>query len=392
MSSNVVHETHSETVQSGRPIDRPRRPAWIEIDLKQLRRNYEVINREKTKGLKLLLVVKDEAYGHGGLKVAKAALEAGVEFLSLSNLDEAMALRGGGIDTRILLLGERQDEELPWCVAQNLTCCVDSQEVVLKLGKLAEKVGRPVPVHLKINTGMNRYGVRWTEALALVEFILSTKSLQFEGVLSHFAMSDELDKTFANLQLERFKMVLAELADKSIHVKYRHICNSGGFLDLPQAHFDMVRIGLLQYGVYPSQVCRRIPGIAPVMSVKARIAAFQNIEAEDVVGYGMRYKAPSPRRIGVIPIGYGDGYPRIRNEGYVLIRGRRAPLVGGVAMDAIMVDVTDVPEAQLWEEIVLMGRQGDEEISVHDVARWKNSVSYDILTGWRARLPRIYLS
>ena len=148
-----------------------------------------------------------------------------------------------------------------------------------------------MPVHLKINTGMNRYGVRWTEALALVELIHNTKSLVLEGVMSHFSMSDELDKTFALLQLERFNEVLAGMAEKGdLRVKYRHLCNSGGFLDLPQAHFDMVRIGMLQHGVYPSKVCRRLAGIEPAMAVKARVAAFQNIEKDDVVGYGMRYQ------------------------------------------------------------------------------------------------------
>ncbi len=173
-------------------------------------------------------------------------------------------------------------------------------------------------------------------------------------------MSDETDKTFALLQLERFNAVLAEMAQKGIRVKHRHLCNSGGFLDLPQAHFDMVRIGMLQFGVYPSKVCRRIPGIEPVMTVKARIAGIQNLQAGDVVGYGMRYQAASPRRIAVIPVGYGDGFPRMRNQGCVLACGRRAPLVGGVAMDAFTVDITDIPEAGLWDEVVLMGRQGGE--------------------------------
>jgi alanine racemase len=149
---------------------------------------------------------------------------------------------------------------------------------------------------------------------------------------------------------------------------------------------------MLQLGVYPSQVCRRLPGIEPAMAVKARIAAIQNLQKDDVVGYGMRYKAEGPRRIAVIPVGYGDGFPRLRNDGCVLIGGKRAPLVGGVAMDALTVDVTEIPEAKLWDEAVLMGRQGGEEISVHDIAKWKNSVSYDVLTGWRSRLPRIYVN
>jgi alanine racemase len=204
-------------------------------------------------------------------------------------------------------------------------------------------------------------------------------------------MSDEADKTFALLQLQRFQEVLAALEARGVRVRHQHLCNSGGFLDLPQAHFNAVRVGLLQYGVYPSKVCRRLAGIEPVMTVKARIAGIQRLEAGDVVGYGMRYRAPGPRRIGVIPVGYGDNYPRVRNLGCVLAAGRRAPLVGGVAMDALTVDLTEIPEAGLWDEVVLMGRQGGEEISAHEVAQWKNSVSYDVLAGWRARLPRIYV-
>jgi alanine racemase len=150
----------------------------------------------------------------------------------------------------------------------------------------------------------------------------------------------------------------------------------------------MVRVGILLYGVFPSTVCRKIPGIEPVMSVKARIAAIQKIKPGEVVGYGMRYTAPSERRIAILPIGYGDGFPRVRNEGCALIHGRRAPLVGGIAMDALMVDITDIPEAKMWDEAVLMGRQGNDEITVRDIAKLKNSVTYDVLTNWRLRLRR----
>jgi alanine racemase len=182
--------------------------------------------------------------------------------------------------------------------------------------------------------------------------------------------------------------VLQQMAARGINVKLRHTCNSGGFLDLPHAHLDMVRVGILLYGVFPSQVCRRITGIEPVMSVKAKIAAIQHLKPGDVVGYGMRYKAETPRRIAILPIGYGDGFPRVRNEGCALIHGQRAPLVGGIAMDALMVDVTDIPQAQMWDEAVIMGRQGKEEITVRDVAKLKNSVTYDVLTNWRLRLRR----
>jgi alanine racemase len=244
---------------------------------------------------------------------------------------------------------------------------------------------------VKVNTGMNRYGARWTEAAALAELVHRQPSLELAGVMSHFAMSDESDKSFAELQLNRFHEVRAALDERGIRPGAYHLCNSGGFLDLPRAHFDMVRIGLLAFGVFPSKVCRRIAGIAPVMTVKTRVAAIQNIDPGDTVGYGLRYQADSPRRIAVLPVGYGDGFPRTRNQGHVLIRGQRAPLVGGVAMDAFMVDITDIPGAALWDEVVLMGRQGHEEITAHDLAMIKNSVSYDVLTGWRERLPRVYL-
>jgi alanine racemase len=363
----------------------PLRPAWTEIDLG---RNLQLIRRDLPAKVKLMAVVKDEAYGHGALDVGRIALEEGASCLGLSTLEEAMALRDAGITAPLLLLGERQEAELPWCVAHDLTVCVNEPNTVRKLARVAAAAGKRQPVHVKIHSGMSRYGVRWDEALSLIEIICSEKSLLLEGAMTHFAQSDETDKTFANLQISRFDEVMAGLAEKGIRVKCQHLCNSGGFLDLPHAHRDMVRTGILMFGIFPSSVCRRIPGIEPVMSVKARIAAIQKLEPGEVVGYGMRYTATSPRRIAVLPIGYGDGFPRVRNQGGALIHGKRAPLVGGIAMDALMVDITGIPEAQMWDEAVIMGRQGGEEITVHDLAKLKNSVSYEVLTSWRLRLRR----
>jgi alanine racemase len=375
-----------------RPPASPLRPAWVEIDLRKLRRNFELIQQDKPPGLQVLAVVKDDGYGHGALPVARAALDCGTRFLALSTLEEAITLRDQGVTTRLLLLGDRQESELPWCVSHDLTCCLSEARSVELLGALAARAGKRVPVHLKVNTGMNRYGVRWTEAAALAECICSTKSLILEGILSHFAQSDETDKTFANLQCARFNEALTGLDQRGITIKLRHLCNSGGFLDLPHARFDMVRLGILPLGVFPSSVCRRIAGIEAVMSVKARIAAIQKLQPGDSVGYGMRFTASGARRIAVLPLGYGDGFPRVRNQGCALIHGRRAPLVGGVAMDALTVDITDIPAAQLWDEAVIMGRQGEDEISVHEMAKLKGSVSYEVLTAWRSRLPRVYLA
>ncbi len=366
----------------------PPRPAWTEIDLGKLRRNLQLIRGDLPKHVRLMAVVKDEAYGHGALDVARVAIEEGAWGFGLSTLEEAMTLRDAEIKAPLLLLGERQEAELEWCVAHDLTVCVNEIHNVRALAKIAAKFGKQVPVHVKIHTGMSRYGVRWDEALPLIEQIVAEKSLSLEGVMTHFSQSDETEKTFANLQFARFQEILTALEQRKISVKLRHTCNSGGFLDLPHTHLDMVRVGILLYGVFPSLVCRKIPGIQPVMSVKAKIAAIQKLKPGEVVGYGMRYTATSERRIAILPIGYGDGFPRVRNEGCALIHGRRAPLLGGIAMDALMVDITDIPQAQMWDEAVIMGRQGGEEITVRDIAKLKNSVTYDVLTSWRLRLRR----
>ncbi len=366
----------------------PPRPAWTEIDLGKLRRNLQLIRSDLPKNVRLMAVVKDEAYGHGALDVARVAVEEGAWGFGLSTLEEAMTLRDAGITAPLLLLGERQEAELEWCVAHDLTVCVNEPHNVRALAKVAAKFNKRVPVHLKVHTGMSRYGVRWDEALPLIEKIVAEKALYLEGVMTHFSQSDETEKTFANLQFARFQEILTALEERKISVKLRHTCNSGGFLDLPHTHLDMVRVGILLYGVFPSLVCRKIPGIEPVMSVKAKIAAIQKLKPGEVVGYGMRYTATSERRIAILPIGYGDGFPRVRNEGCALIHGRRAPLLGGIAMDALMVDITDIPQAQMWDEAVIMGRQDNEEITVRDIAKLKNSVTYDVLTSWRLRLRR----
>ena len=371
---------------------KPVRPSWLEIDLGALRANFESILQDKPRSVAVCSVLKDEAYGHGALQVAQVASQTGISIFAVSTLDEALELRESDPSYTILLLGERPCDELPWCVQDDIQCCVNRMETVSELERLAGRFDKAPKVHVKVDTGMSRYGVRWTEALPLIQAIARSHQISLEGIMSHFAMSDETDKTFAHLQLNRFQEVLNQIESQGLRAVYRHICNSGGFLDLPQAHFDMVRIGLLALGVYPSKVCRRIPTLRPVMQAKSRIASIQNISVGDNVGYGLRFTASAPCRIGVLPVGYGDGYPRLRNQGHVLIHGKRAPVTGANAMDAMMVDLTHIPEAELWDEAVLLGRQGDEEISAHDLAAWGNTVSYDILSGWRSRLPKLYVN
>lgn len=367
------------------------RSAWVEVDLAVLARNFQLLRAELSPTTRLLFVAKDDAYGLGSVAASRVALANGADRLAVFTLGEAAELRSAGITAPILLLGERLSDELPWVLELGLEPCVGRIEIARELSKLGLGRGRCVPVHLKINTGMNRFGLSWRDAAAWSREFASLRGLDLAGVLSHFAQSDELDKTFAQTQLTRLEECLATLAAVGVRPALVHHCNSGGFLDLPDAHFDTVRVGILAQGVYPSSVCRRIPGLNPAMSVKARLVSLQSVAPGDSVGYGMRWRADRPGRIGVLPLGYGDGYPRVRNEGSALLRGRRVPVVGGVTMDALMVDLTDVPAAEVGDVAVLQGSQCGETISVHDLAALKRSVSYDVLVNWRHRLPRLYI-
>lgn len=376
-------------MNSHRP--QPPRSAWIEVDLAVLAENFRRIRAELPADTRLLYVLKDDAYGMGAVPAARVALANGASMLAVFTLGEAAELRDSGITAPVLLLGERLPDELPWVLDLGVETCVGRIEIARELHELGLRRGRPVPVHVKVNSGMNRFGFPWRDAAEWSRQLAALGGLDFAGVLGHFAQSDELDKTFARTQIERFENSVARLRAAGVRPRAVHHCNSGGFLDLQEAHFDVVRVGLLAQGVYPSSVCRRLPGLRPVLSLKARIATTQHLEPGDTVGYGMRWKAGRPSRIGVLSVGYGDGFPRVRNEGRALVCGRPAPIVGGITMDALMIDLTELPEAAVGDEAVLLGRQGDAEIPVQELAALKRSVSYDVLVGWRSRLPRRYI-
>ena len=371
--------------------DLPPRPAWIDVDLDAYLGNVRQIRSDLPASVRLLEVIKDNAYGMGAARIARLGQTAGVDQFATFTVGEAVSLREAGVTAPILLLGERVLDEFPWLLKHRLTPCVGSIESAGCLNEYCHMAGATIDVHLKINSGMNRFGFPWRTAHQWAPMVPYCSQLRVVGALTHFAQSDETDKTFAREQLANFRSALGHLKANGVEPACVHACNSGGYLDLPEAHFDMVRVGILFLGVYPSQVCRRLPNLKPVLSVKARITAIQELQPGDAVGYGMRFRAESPRRIAVLPLGYGDGFPRVRNEGCALIRGKRAPLVGGVSMDAITVDITDIPEAILGDLAVLQGRQGSEELTAHDLAALRRTVSYDILSGWRQRLPRRYL-
>ena len=366
------------------------RNAWVEINTAQLANNFTIIAQQAPAHIKRLCVVKDNAYGHGAITTARLALAHGYCYLAVETIKEAYELRQANIKAPILLFGEANLKELKACIALNITPCINSAYRAKQLNDLLMQAKQTLNVQVEIDTGMSRWGVPDTQAVEWITALTRDYSqLHLEGVMSHFAMSDEADKSFAMHQLARFKKVVHHPVVERHKLPYIHMCNTGGLLDLPEAHFTMVRTGILPFGIYPSLVCNQYSGLKPVMSVKAKVMTLRDLATGDKVGYGMHFTATKPMKIAVLPIGYGDGYPRVRNNGYVLIRGQRCPVVGGNAMDAMMVDVSHLSDVILEDEVVLMGHQGDEYIGPRDLVPWKQTVCYEILTNWRARLPRI---
>ncbi|MDZ7413450.1 MAG: alanine racemase [candidate division KSB1 bacterium] len=367
------------------------RPAWVEVDLNAIAHNTSGVKRHVAPR-KLLAVVKADGYGCGAVQVARVMLANGADMLGVVLLDEAVQLRRAGLRAPILNLGGILPEHASIAVAHDIAQTVNTTEVAQALSRAAQSLGKKAVVHFKVDTGMSRWGVRFDQAATWIAAMAQLPGLQVEGVYSHFAMSDALDKSFSELQLSRFQMVRQQVAELGVQVPIWHMANSGAILDLPQAHFDMVRCGLLLYGYYPSPDVQRPLDLLPAMAVRARVMQVNQLRRGDTVGYGRRYMAEKPERIAVLQIGYADGYDRgLRNVGTALLRGQRAPIVGGICMDACFVRVEELGGAEPGEVVTLMGRDGEAEISPHDIADTIGSVSYEVMSRYGARLPRVYV-
>ncbi len=367
--------------------------AWIEVSREAIRHNYDLIFRDKPRELQVLAVVKDDALGHGMIETAREAISAGCSFLGVACLSEAIELRKHFESIPILVFGERPDEELSRCIRQNLSLQIQSLAKARLIGAWSLKQRTKAKVHIKIDTGMGRYGIRWDKALEEIKSIHKVEGIEIEGVMTHFAQSDEAVKEHAELQWSRFSDIIEGLKSAGILPPLVHACNSGGYLDLPQAHGNLVRIGILATGVYPSKVCRRInienEQLKPAMRLLSRISFIKTLLPGDKLGYGMHFTAEQETQVAVLPIGYGDGYPRLRNKGYVLIRDQKAPIIGGNAMDATMVDVSSIPKVEVGDEVVLLGRQEEMEITAMEIADWSGTVTYQILSNWTGRIERV---
>ena len=367
------------------------RPAYLEVDLDALAHNIRSIKTRLGKDVELMAIVKADGYGHGAYEVAKLAMENGAGSLGVAILEEAIQLRQKGIVAPIVNLfpepPERAEKVLEYDVGQVIT----DLEFVHHLSQEAKRQNKSSDVFIEIDTGLGRYGISPQETIEVVKKISKLENVRLKGILSQFSTADQRKKDFAFHQLSVFKKTLDELESFSNHIPIKSIANSGAVLDIPASYFNHVRVGHLLYGLYPSLETSESIEVKPAMSLKSKVLFIKEVEKGTPISYGQTYIAEKKTKIATIPLGYADGYSRLlSNKGEVLIRGRRAKVVGRVCMDAFMVDVSDIPEVKLGDEVAVMGRQGDDEITAHDLGKWTGTFAYEIMTRMGKRLPVVY--
>ncbi|MBI4731781.1 MAG: alanine racemase [Chloroflexi bacterium] len=365
------------------------RATWAEVNLARLRQNLEAI-RSHVFPAKVMIVVKANAYGHGLAAVAKH-LAPHVDYLGVAVLEEGIFLRELGIQTPILVLGGIWGEQVPQYLKYDLTFTASSVERLVQIDAAAGEARRKAKVHLKVDTGMERIGVHYYNAETLQEAALECRHVEVEGIFSHFANADAPDLGHARLQLERFNEVLSFYEKHSLPMPVRHMANSAAILQLPESYFDMVRPGIMLYGVYPSPDVTRGLEVRPALAWKSRVVYFKVVRPGHPVSYGSTWQSDHETRIVTVPVGYGDGYFRnMSNKAQVLIRGKKYPQVGRICMDQMMVNI-EADSAFNGDEVVLLGEADGQTITADELAAWAGTIPYEILTNINTRVPRVYI-
>lgn len=364
------------------------RPAYAEVDLSAVVHNLNQIKRKVGKKVKVMPIVKANAYGHGILEVSKTCVSIGADYIGVGFLEEGIYLRKNGIDCPILVLGGVLGYQIKKFIKYDLDITVSSLELAHNISREVESA----KVHLKIDTGMERIGVSYERGADFVKEVLGLGNLEVVGVYSHFATADEKDKTFARLQLDRFRSVLDQLNKDRIRIPLIHMANSGAILDLPDSYFTMVRPGISVYGVYPTDECSRSIQLRSVLSLKSRVVFTKQLPSKTSISYGRHYFTRKKTQIATVPIGYGDGYSRLlTNRGDVLINEKRYPVVGAVCMDQLMVDVGN-DFIVVGDEVVLIGKMGAEEITAGEVAGKIGTIPYEVTCMINTRVPRVHIN
>jgi len=373
---------------------------WAEVDLKAIAHNVQALKKITNPEARLMAVVKADAYGHGVLQVTRQALASGADVLAVARLNEAIQLRKAGFGVPILIFGFTPPKHADKLIEFDLTQTVWSFKTAEALSA-ASASGKPIKIHLKVDTGMGRLGLLSDyfrnaslekTAIREVESIASLAGLELEGIYTHFAAADSADKSYAKKQFEIFLDFLEELRKAGLTIPVRHAANSAAIIDMPETHLDCVRPGISLYGLYPSdEVDKSRILLKPAMSLKARIVHLKQVPAGFKVSYSMTHETSKPTTIASVPVGYADGFNRLlSNQGHMLVGGCRAPIVGRVCMDQTMLDVGHVPDVKLEDEVVIFGKQQDEAITVDEVAASLNTINYEIVSSLTARIPKVY--
>ena len=359
---------------------------YAEISLSAIKHNIVEVRKLLAAGTRFMAVVKANAYGHGVVAVSRAAVEAGAESLAVANLKEALEIREAGVVCPILILTESPTSVMDEIVQYDLRQTVYSFSEARTLSEEARKRQKTARVHVKVDTGMGRVGVPPSEAVAFVTKIASLPGIEVEGIFTHFAMAEDPNDNYTAQQFQKFKQIISRIRNAPV----RHAANSAAVLYHPDTHLDMVRVGLMIYGLYPVGTSRRLVSLKPALSFKSRVTYLKRIPVGTPLSYGCTYTAASDSTVATIPVGYADGFNRrLSNRGQVIIRGKRYPVVGRVTMDLTLVNVGD-DRVEVGDEVMLIGEQNGQAISVDEVAGLEDTISYEVICGIGKRVPRIY--
>lgn len=363
-----------------------------DIDLTAIRKNILTMKEFVKRDKKILAVVKANAYGHDVIAVANELYDI-VDYFGVACIDEAIELRKKGIDKPILILGLTDNSEFPYLLKYDITQTISSVKDAVALSKVAKQLDKIAKVHIKIDTGMNRIGFSCNqETIKDIIFIKKLDHLHAEGIFTHYYKADEYDKGEAHHQLAEFTKIITRLEQEKVYFDLRHISNSAGIMEMPNDQYDMVRSGISTYGLYPSEEMDKDACILhPTMQLKSHITYLKTVKAGECIGYGGTYTVQQDAIIATVGVGYADGYPRaLSNQGRMIVRGQYAPIVGRVCMDQTMIDVTHIKEVQVGDEVLLVGKQGENEISVEEVAELAGSFNYEFVCNVNRRVPRVF--
>ncbi|MCM8780304.1 MAG: alanine racemase [Candidatus Omnitrophica bacterium] len=365
------------------------RPTWAEINLGNLVYNFNQIKRLVASGVKIMACVKADAYGHGLIPVSKKLVECGLDYLGVASVDEAIRLRKAHIRIPILVLGVSSNKEILPIIRYNITPTLCSWDFAYALNKVSQKESRRIKVHIKVDTGMGRIGILFKDAFRFISDVHRLRNINIEGVFTHFPCAD-IDRDFTLHQIHLIKGLISHLKKAGFHIPLFHAANSLGIVDYKESHFNMVRPGLILYGLYPKDGLNL--KLKPVLSLKTKVAYIKHLPKGYGISYGRTYTTKRQTTVVTLPIGYGDGYPRnLSNQAPVLINSKRFRISGRICMDQIMVDVGSYP-VKIEDEAVLIGSQGKYKITAEELARLSGTIPYEIVCGLGSRIPRIYIS